>query len=393
MASKLEPRDAADITLGAPGLSSLTPSLTYARAGTTTNAPTFPTPLRVTMSGPVMTDTVVMVASSDPAALTVANVTVPAGMSSVDVPVTAVAQAADVTVVAMLGTQMQMAHVRVLAADEAPTAVTLSPAAAAVAPSGTVELAVTLDVPALIATDVALTVTPSAAGTVPATVTVPAGQLSATFPYVDGSGMDATVTATFSASMSSATVTVSTGADHLVINEVDYNQPSTDNDEYIEIYNPSVAAVSLTGKQILLINGSNGAVYETYDLGTGSLPAGGYLVIASGNVSVPAGVTKILFTKAADNIQNGDPDGVALIDNSAHTLIDALSYGGAMTSVDLPGFAASVSLAEGTALPATTIDSTTAPAALCRSPNGQDTDDAATDWKVCTTLSVGAANP
>jgi hypothetical protein len=104
-------------------------------------------------------------------------------------------------------------------------------------------------------------------------------------------------------------------------------------------------------------------------------------------------VTKIAFGAAVDNIQNGDPDGVALIDNTTHTLIDALSYGGAITSVTPAGFSSSVSLVEGTALPATTIDSTTAPAALCRSPNGQDTDDAATDWKLCTTLSVGSANP
>jgi hypothetical protein len=262
-----------------------------------------------------------------------------------------------------------------------------------VAPSGTVELAVTLDRPALTATEVALSVTPSTAGTVPATVTVPAGQLTATFTYTDASGMDATVTSMFNAGSSTAAVTVSTGADHLVINEVDYNQPGDDNDEYIEIYNPSVAAVSLTGKQIVLVNGSTSSVYKTIDLGTGSLAAGGYLVLATSTVSVPPGVTKIVFALAKDNVQNGDPDGIALIDNTTHTLIDALSYGGAITSVTPSGFSAPISLVEGTALPATTIDSASSVGALCRTPNGQDTDDAATDWSFCATLSVGAANP
>jgi hypothetical protein len=48
-----------------------------------------------------------------------------------------------------------------------------------------------------------------------------------------------------------------------------------------------------------------------------------------------------------------------------------------------------VNLVEGTALVATD----TLTGALCRSPNGTDTDNANTDWVVCTTLSPGSANP
>src|SRR5690606_11706857 len=96
---------------------------------------------------------------------------------------------------------------------------------------------------------------------------------------------------------------------------------------------------------------------------------------------------------SADEVQNGMPDGNALIDGAAHALIDALSYEGAMTSINLPGFPAPVSLVEGTMLPVATADSNTVVGALCRSPNGQDTDDAATDWAFCATLSPGAPNP
>jgi hypothetical protein len=56
------------------------------------------------------------------------------------------------------------------------------------------------------------------------------------------------------------------------------------------------------------------------------------------------------------------------------------------------GFPATVSLVEGTALPATVADSNTAPGSLCRNPNGTDTDNAATDWSFCTTPTPGTAN-
>jgi hypothetical protein len=392
--SKLEPRNAADLTAGAPGLASITPALSFARVGVTTNAPTFPSPLRVTLSGPAQVDTVVTVASSNTSALTVSNVTVPAGATSVDVPVTAVAQNADVTVVATLGAQMQMAHVRVLGATEEPAAVTLSPATAAVSPGGSTELTVTLDLPALTATQVALGVNPVDAGTLPATVTVQPGQTSATFTYTDaGTSGSATITATYLTSTSNAVITVSTGANHLVINEVDYDQSGTDTTEFIEIYNPSSSAISLAGKQIILINGNGDTVYATINLGTGMLPAGGYLVIAGANVTVPASAMKVDPGWDMDAIQNGSPDGIALIDNNTHTLIDALSYEGAMTTVPLPGFTGDQSLVEGTALSTTVSDPSSGTGSLCRSPNGQDTDDANTDWKLCTTLTAGTANP
>jgi hypothetical protein len=60
-----------------------------------------------------------------------------------------------------------------------------------------------------------------------------------------------------------------------------------------------------------------------------------------------------------------------------------------MTMVDLPGFTASSSLVEGTATTAVDMGA----GALCRSPNGQDTDNAATDWKLCASPSAGLPNP
>ncbi|MBA3501845.1 MAG: hypothetical protein H0T65_15875, partial [Deltaproteobacteria bacterium] len=83
------------------------------------------------------------------------------------------------------------------------------------------------------------------------------------------------------------------------------------------------------------------------------------------------------------------PDGIALVDGVTKTLIDAVSYEGAMTSVSLAGFAAPVSLVEGTA---TTAADNASTASLCRRAN-QDTNSAAADWMMCATSTPGAANP
>lgn len=393
-ASKVQPRGASDLVAGAPGLLSLSPTLSYARVGTTTNAPTYPSPLTVSLTGPAIGDTTVMVVSGTTGALTVANVTVLNGMTTAPIPVTAIAANSDVTVTAMLGTQMQTAHVRVLGAAEAPATVTLAPNDATVAVNGTVQFTVTLDVPAASAATIGLAGT-NAAGTFPATVTIAADQLATVFTYTDtapsGTSM---LTATFGASTSSANITVSTGATHLVINEVDYDNVGTDTAEYIEIYNPSAQTVSLANKVLYLVNGSDNTVYTTVDLSSaGSLPPLSYLVVAGAGVTVPASAKKIDPGWTSNAIQNGAPDGLALVDTSALTVIDALSYEGSITAAMLPGFTVPPSLVEGTALDASIADSNTADGSLCRHPNGQDTDNATADWAFCATRSVGTANP
>ncbi|CAN5903959.1 hypothetical protein BH11MYX2_BH11MYX2_17800 [soil metagenome] len=390
MASKIEPRSQADFVGGAPGLTSFGPTGTFARVGVTTNLPTFPTPLTVTLSGPAAMATTVTITSS--AGLTVANVVVQMGATSAPVPVTA-NTAGDATLMATLGVQVQMTTVHVPGATEAPDAVTLTPADTAVAPAGTVTLTATLNKPALTATTVTLAVTAGNGTLSTNMVTINPNETSTTFTFTEtvGSGF-ATVTATFGGSTAQAKITTSTGAQHLVINEIDYDNVGTDTAEFVEIYNPSASPISLANKQLLLVNGSGNMVYSTIDLGTGTLAAGAYLVIAGANVSVTAAnATKLDPGWTQDKIQNGAPDGVALVDNTTHTLIDALSYEGSITA-DLPGIPGAM-LVEGVVLPLAVADSNTAEGSLCRSPNGQDTNSASVDWKICATLSAGAPNP
>jgi hypothetical protein len=178
----------------------------------------------------------------------------------------------------------------------------------------------------------------------------------------------------------------------LVINEVDYDQSGFDTDEYVEILNGSGTPVNLSGVSLVLVNGATSTPYLTVALGSaGTLSAGQYLVVRNSTVPVPGGVATIDFVAADGNVQNGAPDGLALVDTNAGTLIDALSYEGSITAAMIPGVG-TVSLVEGTALPPATADGETGPASLCRLPNGSDSNDAATDWALCATLTPGAAN-
>ncbi|HYI18359.1 MAG TPA: lamin tail domain-containing protein [Solirubrobacteraceae bacterium] len=148
----------------------------------------------------------------------------------------------------------------------------------------------------------------------------------------------------------------------LVINEIDYDQPSTDTAEYLEIRNNGAASVNLDLFTLRFVNGSGGAFYLTVDLPAVDLAPGGYFVVCGDPTTVSecdldAGAT-------VDLIQNGAPDAVVLL--SGDTIVDTVSYEG-----QVPDYT------EGTAgAPA---DSGTEPGSLSRVPDGCDTDNNALD--------------
>jgi hypothetical protein len=227
------------------------------------------------------------------------------------------------------------------------------------------------------------------------TVTLTTGPQSSGAPYTVS--VAASVTDTHGAGVNAAANSApftgygATLAGHLVINEVDYDQPGLDTAEFVEIYNPTAEAVSLDGLALVFINGANGTEYERVLLSAeagASLAPGAYLVVASSGVTVAPGAAVIEFDLASNNIQNGDPDGIALFDTLTGTLIDALSYGGQINAATIDGDA--YDLVEGTAT--STLDSSSEPGSLIRLPDGADTDDAAADWRFTSTPTPGSAN-
>ena len=116
----------------------------------------------------------------------------------------------------------------------------------------------------------------------------------------------------------------------LVINEVDYDQPSTDTAEFLEIKNVSASAINLDPYQLRFVNGANGQNYLQVNLPAVSLAAGDYYVVCA-NAANTANCD-LDVTPDSNMIQNGDPDGVVL-ENASGT-VDSLAYGpGTMAGV------------------------------------------------------------
>ncbi|MFV2073009.1 MAG: lamin tail domain-containing protein, partial [Thermoanaerobaculales bacterium] len=116
---------------------------------------------------------------------------------------------------------------------------------------------------------------------------------------------------------------VPSGAE-LVINEIDYDQPSTDTAEFVEIKNTTASPVNLGAYTLDLVNGNGTIVYKTIALPAVDLAAGDYFVVC-GNA---ANVFNCDLDVSPDSnlVQNGSPDAVAII--LGGTIIDTVSYEG-----------------------------------------------------------------
>ena len=102
------------------------------------------------------------------------------------------------------------------------------------------------------------------------------------------------------------------------INEIHYDDLGADDAEGVEVAGD--AGTDLSGWSIVLYNGSNGTTYGTVNL-SGTIP------------NQSNGFGTINFTQAG--IQNGAPDGLALV-NGSGTVIQFLSYEGEVVATDGP---------------------------------------------------------
>ena len=102
--------------------------------------------------------------------------------------------------------------------------------------------------------------------------------------------------------------------------ELHYDNDGVDIAEAIEIEGPT--GVDLAGWSVVLYNGSGGAAYDTRTL-SGTI----------GDRCAGRGVVRLTYP--SNGIQNGSPDGLALV-NAAGTVIEFLSYEGTFTAADGP---------------------------------------------------------
>jgi hypothetical protein len=166
-----------------------------------------------------------------------------------------------------------------------------------------------------------------------------------------------------------------TASAQLVINELDYDQPSTDVAEFLEIKNVGNVPFDLQNLTVLMVNGSNGgaAIYQNItSTAWPTLAPGDYFVICGNAANTPN--CDHVGPVATNLIQNGVPDAIALVNNTTNDTMDVLSYGGAVPgySEGDPTTALDVNMVEGRS--------------LSRWPDGVDTDDNDTDFRLgCST--------
>ena len=151
------------------------------------------------------------------------------------------------------------------------------------------------------------------------------------------------------------------------INEIHYDNINTDVSEKIEVLAP--AGTSLTGWTVVLYNGGDGKSYATLSLsGTVANQCNGF-----GTATV-----------AAPGIQNGAPDGLALI-NASGALVQLLSYEGTFTATNGPA-----SGHASTAIPQSETSSTATGTSLQLAGSGSRYADFS--WQASRTSSFGACN-
>jgi endonuclease I len=154
------------------------------------------------------------------------------------------------------------------------------------------------------------------------------------------------------------------------INEFHYDNAGTDANERIEVIAP--AGTSLTGWKIVLYNGSGGGEYATLNLsGTTANQCGGH-----GTAVVTAGST---------GIQNGAPDGFALV-NPSNQVVQFLSYEGTFTATNGPA-----SGMTSQAIPQSESDGT--PSGYSLRLTGTGSSYAQFSWAAAATSSFGSCNP
>ena len=121
------------------------------------------------------------------------------------------------------------------------------------------------------------------------------------------------------AALLAASSTYALAAPAVFINEIHYDNTGTDAGEFVEIAGP--AGTDLSGYAIVLYNGSGGVVYDT-DALSGTIP------------DQQNGFGTVALNYPVNGIQNGSPDGIALV--SGGIVLQFLSYEGTFAATAGP---------------------------------------------------------
>jgi PKD repeat protein len=117
---------------------------------------------------------------------------------------------------------------------------------------------------------------------------------------------------------------LSSVAQNAWINEIHYDNTGTDAGEFIEVVIQNAGSYTLVNFSVVLYNGSNGMVYDTKTMD----------LFTAGTVT--NGFSFFYYPYPSNGIQNGAPDGMALVYQGTVISGQWMSYEGAMTANDGP---------------------------------------------------------
>ena len=132
---------------------------------------------------------------------------------------------------------------------------------------------------------------------------------------INGNGMNSVVQLAMFVALLLASY-VQTAKAEAWINEFHYDNTGPDANEFIEI----AYTTDITGYSVVLYNGLTGARYGTDQTLT---------------TTTPSGVGLIVIDYPSNGIQNGSPDGIALVDATG-SVVEFISYEGTFVAVDGP---------------------------------------------------------
>jgi hypothetical protein len=389
---KLLPRSVDDVGFASVDVAGFVDADVFARLGSSQPAAIAPLVVRLTRTAAA--DTAIDLVVGDTAVLAVpATVMVPAGQGTAVIPLTGVAAGTSTVTASLVGGASVTASVRVLADDQVATPVAIDPSTATLVIDRTQTFTVRLDLPAPVTGVTLEVVIDGNVGTAPATVAVP--------PHAQEASV--TLTASSTAASGSLQVALQGGAGRqtatvvvvdvpplgLVLNEIDYNNAGADAAEFVELFNSTGAAVDLDGAVLVFVNGSRGAEYRSVEL-AGVLPSPGYAVIGPQSVLDAASTAAVrVLLSGTDLVQNGDPDGVVLLD-AAGAVIDSIAYGCPATAPETGMCSVTgIPVRDQTAFAAEDTtrakDATGGTTSLCREPTSGV-------WAACATATPGAVN-
>ncbi|HHO53270.1 MAG TPA: hypothetical protein ENK18_20955, partial [Deltaproteobacteria bacterium] len=253
--SKLEPRDASDVVAGAPTIESLDPEVVYVESGITTDQLLTVRLIRVAGQDEVIS----LSCAPAPIVSCPATVTVPSGDQEAAVEITSgLASQIPAVVTATLNGSNALAEVYVYDDASPRSVVALSPDPMGIAPDTVAPMAVTLDLPAASGGAVVDLAASNGLVSVPATVTVPAGELEAVFDVTAGPNQGAElITASLGGSFTSAVVDVDPASVGVGLIFSEYLEGSTGTNKYVEIKNVDPLAIDLSTCEVNVY--SNGA--------------------------------------------------------------------------------------------------------------------------------------